>query len=169
MSCLRSGDLSSKDFLQLIETYEWPEPPLLMAFSAAEARFGRYAFDNAFLSQTEQGRIFSAGGEIKWRQVEGLVRVVYLGKGPGPGHLTDYSQELAGLSPLSRQFLLWGVRTDTQSEWIEQHVPHRFSYPIDTARSPRGRVALIVEDWADRSGVPQFSRYQGIIEVEGGQ
>lgn len=168
MTCLYSGDLLPNDFLQVIEQYSWPDRALMMGFTPVEARFERFVFDGAFLSQTEEGRIFCPTGELRWRHVQQMIRAVYLGKPPGPENLSDFSRELDGLSPSRSQFLLWGERTDTQNEWLEQQVPHRFSYPIDTAAFPRGRVALVVEDWRDRAGIPRFSRYHSIIEVKGG-
>lgn len=169
MTCLYSGDLPPNDFLRLLESHPWAQDALLMTFTAIEARFSRFAFDSTFLSQTEQGRIFCPLGELRWRRVEQYFRVVYLGEPPVPENLSDASHELEGLSQDRRQFLLWGERTDTANEWLEQQVPQRFSYPIETAEFSRGRVALIVEDWADRGGIPRFSRYHSVVEVKGGK
>ncbi|MFH1114071.1 MAG: CRISPR-associated protein Csx19 [Pseudomonadota bacterium] len=169
MTYLGSGDLAPNDFLQLIQMCSLPEQSLLMAFSPVEARFVPFAYDGEFLTETEEGRIFSSSGELKWRRLDTFIRVVYLGEDPLPAGLADWSRELVGLSSCTRQFLLWGERTDTEPEWLEQQVPHRFCYPIETALFRRGRAALVVEDWTDRAGIPRFSRYRGIIEVEGGK
>lgn len=169
MTRLCAADLTSADFLSIIESHAWPEDALLMAFTPTMSRFERLVFDRAFLSQTEEGRVFWPAGELKWRRIQELLRVVYLGAPPAPPPLTDFSEELKGLSPCLRQYLLWGVRTDTRNEWLEQQVPHRFSYPIETAKFSRGRAAIVVEDWTDKAGIPRFSRYHSIIEVTGGE
>ena len=58
---------------------------------------------------------------LKWRSMPpGLLRTVYLGDLPLPAALSDCSSELNGLSPGKRQFLLWGERTGTANEWLEQ-------------------------------------------------
>jgi hypothetical protein len=168
MTYLCTGDLPTNDFLTLVETHPWPKDVLLIVFTPAEACFDRYAFDKKFLAQTDQGRIFSATGELQWRRLDQVMRVVYLGDPPAPENLSDCSSALNGLLPSRRQFLLWGERTETKHEWLEQQVPHRFSYPIDATRFPRGRAALVMEEWADSAGIPRFSRYHSIIEVRGG-
>ena len=168
MEYLCSSDLSTDEFITVVKDYTWPEDALLMAFTPAEARFDRYTFDKVFLAQSDQGRIFSATGELQWRCLDRVMRVVYLGEAPVPEDLSNFSTELNGLSSSRRQCLLWGERTDTSDEWLEQQVPHRFSYPIDTARFPRGRAALIIQEWADSAGMPRFSRYHSVIEVTGG-
>lgn len=169
MAYLCSGDLSPGRFLDLIKTHSWPEASILMAFTPAEARLMRFVNDESFLSATEQGRIFSSEGELRWRSLGRSFRLVYLGNPPIPDDLTDFSSELETLSPVSQRFLLWGERTDIQNEWLEQQVPHRFNYPIDSAQFPRGRAALVVEQWVDAAKIPQFSRYHSIVEVKGGQ
>lgn len=168
MARLCSGDLSPNDFMDLIAGHTWPDDALAIAFSPAQPWFGAIVDLNAeFMSQTEQGRIFCPIGELFWRRLNKEFRVVYLGESPPEEGLEDYSSELAGLSPHRRQLLLWGVRTETQNEWMEQQVPHRFEYPVADAKFPRGRVALVVEDWKDTAKLSHFSRYHSIIEVKG--
>lgn len=167
MAHLCCADLPPGEFLQLVQNNPWPDDALLMASTAAEARFTRYKFDPEFFAQCDQGRIFSAAGEFRWRSLGRLLRLVYLGDAPVPETLADYSSELDGLVQSRRQFLLWGVRTDTKPQWLEQQVPHLFDYPVDTAQYSRGRAALIVEDWEDTAGIPRFSRYHSITEVKG--
>lgn len=168
MARLCSGDLSPQDFARLAQGHAWPKGSILMAFSPAEVRLQRFTDpDEKFMSQTDQGRIFSPEGELRWRRMDDAMRTVYLGDSP-PGGLPDCSSELDGLAPTIRQLLLWGVRTETGNEWLEQQVPHRFAYPVESAGFPRGRVALKVEDWKDTARIPRFSRYHSIVEVEGG-
>jgi len=169
MAHLCSGDLSPDRFLALIESHPWPEGAVLMAFTPAEARLMRFVYDSGFLSSTEQGRIFSHEGELRWRNIGKTIRMVYLGYSPIQNVLSDFSSELETLSPISQQLLLWGERTDSRNEWLEQQAPHRFDYPIDSAQFPRGRAALVVEQWVNAAKIPQFSRYHSIIEVKGGQ
>ncbi len=166
---LCSGDLSPGRFLELINAHSWPEAAILMAFTPAEARLIRFVGDDLFLSTTEQGRIFSPEGELRWRSLGQTIRMVYLGYPQISNDLSDYSSELETLSPFNQRFLLWGERTDSQNEWLEQQTPHRFNYPIDSAQFPRGRAALVVEQWVNAAKIPQFSRYHSIIEVKGGQ
>ena len=155
---LAAGDLPLNAFLHLCETAVWPEVPLLLAFTAAEARFAPYRYDAGFLSQTDQGRIFGPSGELRWRQLATGLRVVYLGLSGVPEGLVSYCEHLQHLRRAKRRLLLWGVRTDLENEWLEQQIPHRLVYPLDTAVQRRGRVALVVEDWCDTAGIPRFSR-----------
>lgn len=169
MAYLRTGDISPVEFGECIGKFDWPTPPFLMAFSPARALL--YRFTPALLGQmkdTEQGRIFSPAGELRWRVIGESLRVVYLGEEPGPESLSDCSGELNGLSPQSRTLLLWGERTNADDEWLEQQVPHRFAFPIEKKAFSRGRAAVVVEDWLDAGGLPRFSRYRELIEVKGG-
>lgn len=168
MAHLCSVDFSYNDLINILQQYQWTEDACLMAFTPAEARFKRFspADDVSFLSSTESGRIFSPSGELVWRRMERNLRATYLGNIPPP-NFSDYTSQLDSLSPYKRRLLLWGVRFEIENEWLEQQVPHRFTYPIDTTEYPRGRAALIVEDWKDAANIPRFSRYHSVIEVKG--
>jgi hypothetical protein len=164
---LCAGDLHASDFMTLLSGQSWPKDTLFIGFSPAEARFDRVVImDTAFVSQTEQGRLFAASGELSWRRLDDIVRAVYIGENP-PAGLSDCSDQLSGLNPVSRQVLLWGVRTENKDEWVEQQVPHRFVYPVDSREHVRGRVALIIEDWEDDAKNACFSRYHSISEIKG--
>ncbi|MGA2404153.1 MAG: CRISPR-associated protein Csx19 [Syntrophobacteraceae bacterium] len=169
MACLHARDLDVEGFLEIVESTSWPADSILMGFSPAEARFEffRPKECRSFLCSSDQGRIFSPKGELKWRRVDDKLRVVYLGSPPAPGELSDYSDELKPLRPTDSELMLWGERTDLQDEWIEQQVPHRFAYPIGTKTIPRGRAVLTVETWLNKAKIPQFSRYLGLKEVKG--
>lgn len=168
MTCLYAADLEPDEFLSLVERHSWPDGAILMAFTVREARLSSFVYDASLLAETEEGRVFSPDGELKWRRIDQKFRVVYLGAHPGPAGLEDCSLELQGLTSDQRQYFLWGVRTDTQNEWLEQQVPQRFSYPISTGQFGRGRVALVVEEWNDAAGIPRFCRFHSLIEVKGG-
>lgn len=168
MAFLSSADLDLHAFLTLVEAHKWPDDALIMAFTPVDACLEKFVFNSGdFLSKTEQGRIFSPQGELRWRKLESLIRTVYLGNDLPPAGLIDFSSELDGLTPNHRQLLLWGERSDSKPEWLEQSVPHRFNYPIDTAQYPRGRAVIMVEEWSSDEKIPQFGRYHNIIEVEG--
>lgn len=168
MAYLKSADLTVDEFTQLIAGYPTSEATLMMAFSPAKERFEKFSPDTAFLATTEQGRIFSQSGELRWRLIKpAMFRVVYIGQEVFDSPLQDYSPELEELETSYAEFYLWGVRTDLEFEWLEQQVPHRFNYPIDTKKINRGRVALVVEVWSESHGIPQFSRYHSIKEVKG--
>jgi hypothetical protein len=167
MQRLYATDLPMADFLTTIKKFQFNEESLLLAFSPAQFKFQRYSLDESFLAATDQGRIFSPAGELKWRRVGKHMRMVYLGNQMPPGVFTDYSVQLEPLKAVKHQLILWGIRTDTRDEWIEQQVPHRFSYPVTGKQYSRGRLALVVESWYDRGGIPVFSRYHHIKEIEG--
>ncbi len=164
---LAAGDLTPNAFTDLCGTLTWPDEALLQAFTVAEARFDFYQDDAAFLHQTDQGRIFAPAAELRWRRMGDLMRVVYLGAAPAPAGLVPHPAALEGLTPARRTLLLWGVRTDQEPEWLEQQVPHRFTYPLSTAARSRSRVGLVVEDWCDAAGIPRFSRYHHLSEEKG--
>jgi hypothetical protein len=167
MVALRANDLDIKDFIDTVRNYHFPDNALQMVFTPAEARFNFYNFDEFFLSITDQGRIFSPEGELKWRRVNQILRAVYLGVAPGPEKLEDRSTELKPLTSQYEEFFLWGVRTDLKDEWIEQQIPHRFVYPLDGKNYLRGRVTVIMESWVDVAGFPMFRRYHSIKEISG--
>ncbi len=165
MSFLFAKDLNIQDFLALPEKHTWPEDALLMTFSPARHCFERFVYDESFLSGTDQGRIFSPQGEMRWRRYGHKMRVVWLGNAAFPEGLTDYSDKLKNLQQEEKEFILWGVRTDTENEWIEQQVPHRFVYPIKGKEFFQGRAALVTERWTDESGIPVFGRYCTVREI----
>lgn len=167
MAQLMSGRVTKAELLQVVSGVSWPDQTIIMAFTPITCRFDWYKQDNQFLQATEQGRIFAPHGELRWRLLGNSVGIVFLGDSGGPSLLTDASAQLAGLTPRQRKILLWGVRTDTKGEWLEQQVPQRFEYPISGTQFARGRVALVVEEWADAVGIPQFSRYHSVLEVKG--
>jgi hypothetical protein len=166
MTCLQAQDLDPEAFLKLIEKTLWPKDCLLLAFTPAAARLASYAFDREFLAATDHGRIFGPWGELKWRRLDGLVRVVYLGEDLSLP-LKDYPQQLAKLEDSEDTLFLWGRRTDLQDEWLEQQVPQRFTFPITGKTFSRGRVALRVEHWGPPNGWPVFSRYHSLTETTG--
>jgi len=89
---------------------------------------------------------------------------LYLGECPPEG-LPDFSEELQGLHSRYKTFILWGERTELKDEWLEQQIPQRIRYPLQTKEYNRGRVVLTIEQWVDDYGIPRFSRYMGINET----
>ena len=168
MAHLHAQDLDLAAFLKMCEKISESDEYLLMAFSPALALFDFYRYNEYFLKTSDQGRIFITWGEYKWRRVGEMMRVVYLGEVPPLAGLHDFSDALEGMTPIQQAHILWGVRTDLENEWIEPKVSPYFSYPITTSAYPRGRAALIVENWVDPSGFPRFARYHSIKEIEGG-
>jgi len=166
MAFLHAADLTADAWLELVRGIPLAGDEVLMAFSPAEARLEVFTLDESFLERTDQGRIFSPQGELKWRRVNGMVRAVYLGESP-PAGLEDRSPLLEGLSPTLEERFLWGVRHDLDKEWIELEACHRFRYPVTTEEHSRGRLALVTELWEDSAGVPRFGRYRALKEVPG--
>lgn len=169
MSYLFANDLSTEDFLSLTQKHIWPQDALLMAFSPARFAFEPFVCDESFLSGTDQGRIFSPQGELRWRRCGDKMRVVWLGDAEAPEGLSNHSDKLENLQQEKKEIILWGIRTDLEFEWIEQQVPHRFAYPIKNGEFSRGRVALVTETWTDESGIPVFARYCRLTEIQGGK
>ncbi|MBW1987361.1 MAG: hypothetical protein JRI50_09100 [Deltaproteobacteria bacterium] len=167
MSGLYARDLDPEEFLKVVEETTWPKDSILMAFSPAQARFSWFRYDATFLRSSDQGRIFSPAGELKWRRLDDKFRVIYLGETIPSLGLADHSALLKDLQPEQGELILWGVRTDRQDEWIEQQVPQRFVYPVSGEKISRGRVELVVENWLDSHGLPQFSRYHSLKECQG--
>ena len=164
MSFLLQKDLGPDEFVDVVKKTSFPAGALMMAFSPAEARFEEFRFDEAFLKETEHGRIFSPDGELKWRRIGSLARTVYLGDRNPPEGLDDFSRMLEGMSKNTGEIVLWGVRNDKDGEWIEQKVPHRFAYPSSGERHPRSRAAVVVETWSSLNGANAFSRYHSLKE-----
>jgi len=167
MAFLCADDLDVQQLTALIKNNAWPDDALIMAFAPGRFCFDFYEFDEAFLTETDQGRIFSDKGELRWRRMDDLRRVVYLGEAP-PAGMTDCSETLQGHKPEIMERILWGRRTDTQDEWIEQQTPHRFQYPVVENKFSRGYAVLKIENWVDATGVPRFARYHSLTEMEGG-
>lgn len=173
MAILKTKDLALTEFIVIVQRYHelgiqhFQTTPLLLAFSPAQALFETLDLDRHFLETTEQGRIFSPEGELKWRRVGDRMRVVYLGKELAPEGLEDRSSELVDLEKHHSELILWGQRSETKNEWIEQQVPNRFNYPISTAQHSRGRAAISIENWIDAFGFTKFSRYHSLKEIPG--
>jgi hypothetical protein len=167
MQRLYTMDLPVEDFITILKQFQFDQESLILAFSPAQFKFQRYSLDESFMIASDQGRIFSPAGELKWRRPGKQIRMVYIGNQKPPEGFTDYSNQLESLKVVKHELILWGIRTDTRDEWIEQQVPHRFSYPVTGKEYSRGRVALVVESWLDNSGLPVFSRYHHIKEIKG--
>ncbi len=181
MSVLFNGDLTLEQFERCLSDLTWLPDALVLAFAADSFCFSPFNGWDPFLSRTDQGRIFCPQGECQWRRLripaspedqektKDLMRLVYLGESHAfpEGFLEEATHLLQGLKPVQSHRYLWGERTDLENEWIEQQVPHRFVYPISTAKYPRGRVRLVVEEWLDQSGDVVFSRFHHIEETEG--
>jgi hypothetical protein len=138
MQQLYTADIPFEDFPAVLKQFQWAEESLLLAFSPAEFKFERFVLNESFIAATDQGRIFSPQGELKWRRVGNNMRLVYLGNPVQAEGFTDYSAELEPLKPDQYELILWGIRTDTKNEWIEQQVPHRFDYPVTGKPISRG-------------------------------
>ncbi len=165
---LHSGDMNIKTLGEITHQWDIPADALAMVFDPAEWRFCRAdELEDGFIERSERGRFFSPQGELRWRSVNsGLMRTVYLGENPPQG-LEDCSSKLNGLrrAENTRRFLLWGVRTPGENEWIEQQAPHRFRYPCGENETYTGggeRIALVVQDWVDNASIPHFSRYHSL-------
>lgn len=173
MPFLQVKDLAKEAFADLIHQYHmhamesFNTLPLLLAFSPAKAVFEPLEPDESFFKTTEQGRIFSPEGELKWRLVNDQIRVVFLGDIEPPEGLIDRSSELENLVKDSAELILWGEWRDSNRAWIEQQVPHRFQYPISSKNYSRGRAAIEIENWNDTFGFPRFSRYYCLKEISG--
>lgn len=167
MAILLSDDLPVEHFVDAVSRGNWPKGTLLLAFTHSAYRFERFLPDDEFMAATVEGRLFSPAGELRWRRMNGNIRAVYLGEGPSPLQLNDTTSYLEGLKPEKGEFILWGVRSDLENEWLEQQVPQRFSYPLDGEEYPCGRVAVVVEIWVDEAGFSRFSRYHSIKERTG--
>jgi hypothetical protein len=165
---LYSADLNSTDFIELIKDISWPEHTVLIAFSPVESRFEYYSFVPDFLALTEQGCIFSPEFEFKWRKIDDFFRVLIMGDFPDemPAGFSNQTGLLADFYPCNKSLFLWGERSDNNcDEWLEQQVPHRFSYPFSGA-GRRCRLSLSLQEWSDKHGNVNFSRYLKLVEGE---
>lgn len=180
---LKAKDISLDELLEVIEALEvakqdgrlrcWTEAPDGWAFDWWPGRngqmrcygAGRMAYNDNVMSnlgRSTTGRLFSPGGELRWRQLSSTgsrnYRCVFLGQSDWVGSLLDdKSTELADLKSERQQHLLWGQQSDrSPGEWIELRIPHRFRYPIDVAAQ---RVVLELEYWRDTTENLHFVRY----------
>ena len=128
----------------------------------------------AALARSTAGRLFTPGGELRWRVVpalgESCWRTVFLGSSDWVGAtLEDHSKSLEGLHPTRGRFFLWGRQTEhTPGEWIELRIPHRFRYPVDGGGgSVQGNsVQVEVEQWRDEVGELHFFRLCDLVAAE---
>ncbi len=168
---LYANDLLRQDFIETIKNQTWQTTPIIIAFTLERAYFQDFEFNDILFVQTTEGRIFSAEGEIKWRMVGEKLRVVYLGTGVPPQNLKDYTPELDNLRKEEdlTHFVLWGRRYvkdgSKANEWIEQQVPHRFTYPCAKNDSANNRICVRVENWVNNVKETKFSRYHSITEI----
>lgn len=162
-----SRDFVPDEFIAFIDQHHFPETALIMAFSPSETVLETWSNSISIESFSENGRVFWPEGELKWRKIDGMIRAVYLGSEPFTDKMEDYSSEWKDLKCQPHEFILWGERSDTEYEWLEQQVPHRFNYPIDGKKYSMGRIALVIENWTDPSGFVLFSRYHSLKEIPG--
>ncbi len=152
MPFLHADDLNTEDFIEIVRKASFPEDSLLMTFSPAQAYFVPFRFDESYLTGTDQGRIFSPEGELKWRRIGDKMRVVYLGDKP-PDGLEDHSTEMSRLKSEQSCFILWRIGIAKKAAWIYKQFPE-------------GQVSLVVEKWLDSSGLARFSRYHGLKAIK---
>ena len=117
------------------------------------------------LRQSPAGRIFAPGGEIKWRLLDaGRCRLVFLGDSDWLPGVLKVRDELDRLRLVRRpeKMILWGQQTDdSEGDWVELRIPHRFRYPApgeDQAPARSVGVVINTEVWSDRWGEPHFVR-----------
>ncbi|CAN2041394.1 conserved hypothetical protein [Candidatus Magnetomoraceae bacterium gMMP-15] len=147
MAFLCSNDLTIEDFLDLVNNFSFPKESRLMAFSPAKACFEEFHFEESFLKLTDQGRIFSPEGELKWRRLDGMMRVVYLGEMSAPEVLIDYSSKLKNLKPQQSELILSK----------KYKLPNQSSNPVSDKKY--STEILVVENWIDSAKMIKFSRY----------
>lgn len=166
---LYANDLLRQDFIETIKNQTWQTMPIVIAFTLEQAYFQEFKFDNGLFGQTTEGRIFSEEGEIKWRRLGEMLRVVYFGVGTPPQNLIDYTADLDELKESYTSFILWGRRYIKDgvltNEWIEHQVPHRFTYPIVKNDTKGNRVCVKVENWSNNVGEIKFSRYHSLTVI----
>lgn len=167
MSQLLACQASASDLNRIVSRHTWSEDALLLAFSMNRFWFEPMNDQAEYLMETDQGRIFSPQGELKWRLVDKNYQLVYLGENGPSEFVEDYSHELQGLTLFTKSLFLWGERTNLEREWIEQQVPHRFDYPVKTNIHKKGRIKLLIQEWQNNAGAPCFSRYHSLQEVKG--
>jgi hypothetical protein len=168
MTCLFANDVNFDQFLSVINSCPFPENAVIMSFSPAQAVFEKYEYNEKDLLLTHEGRIFSEDGELKWRRIDNMIRMVYLGSHHPIEILNDHSEKLSQTTSKRFDLILWGKRTDLKNEWIEQQVPHRFyKYPVDSNAFEQGRVAIEVERFMDNAGKAVFSRFCRVKEIKG--
>lgn len=184
---LKAGDLTLPDLQRLLAELTFPEAEQARCWLDAPDGWaldywrgmngivrwngaGRDPYDEPLkkvISRVTTGRLFTASGELKWRQLpvlgERSCRVVFIGKGWASVSLETLPsrEELADLSCDEATYPLWGQQTrHTPGEWIDLRIPHRLCYPVDAEMPTQGRVItqVKVEIWKDRCGEPQFIR-----------
>lgn len=165
MACLCHIDLNVAAFQHLLESVAYPEPAWAWLEHVDQWSFKR--LDATALIVCEQGRIFTASGELKWRRIRPeLWRIVFLGNQLWPGleTLLDASDVLADLESVRKKQVLWGDFHPASGMWIELRIPHKFNYPIE----PSPNVCLVTKIWrSKRDGSVHFQRYCELQPMEG--
>lgn len=121
------------------------------------------------VSKSEWGCIFQPLWELRWRRLEpfvdGRFRVRFAGE-PGDDlqatleELLRCALDVEGWQAEQRKYRLWGEHSEaTDPDWIELRIPHRFRYPVPTARYVWLEATLM----RDRQGVLQLVRWQRLF------
>ena len=135
MACLCHIDLNVAAFQHLLESVAYPEPAWAWLEHVDQWSFKR--LDATALIVCEQGRIFTASGELKWRRIRPeLWRIVFLGNQLWPGleTLLDASDVLADLESVRKKQVLWVIFT-LQAVWIELRIPPSSTTPLNQAQT----------------------------------
>lgn len=167
MTIFKAKDLSKDIWQSLLEHLEVPQQTRMIIETPEQVVFTWFKASLIPFADCTRGRIFHTKGELKWRQIDGCYRSVFLGREDWVGDiLDDAADELEGLLPENGEMVLWGMRTDLTNEWIEQSVPHRFNYPFEGGSIPYGRLKLITENWHDSLGHLVLTRFLDLQEME---
>jgi len=123
-----------------------------------------------------RGRIFSAHGELRWEQQDGMFWTVYCGENldlPGFTQETLTELESENLRLDERSYFLWGKRVEAQDlptlglpvqtiAFVELQIPRILRYPISNAAK---RVKIKVKEYFAADGSLAYARFIGLEEI----
>lgn len=163
---LKSGDLSQKEILSLLENLTSDSYKFMIIETISTNNisiFNEKEISNDFISLN----LFSVHGELKVKKLDkDQYRCVYLGNKSVDYPLKDYSEKLKDLNEIRDQIILWGEKKEGQNFFVEQEIPHYFNYPLEIKEKGTSRVILKMSLLKDDNGETQFFRYIDLEEVK---
>ncbi|MBI2566879.1 MAG: hypothetical protein HYV63_07610 [Candidatus Schekmanbacteria bacterium] len=194
MAVLRCADIDRERLAAVAEALAGDgEGWWLWSTSAGDWRLRRW-HAGALPEDSEEGRLFSRAGELRWRRIGAdpkngveAMRAVFLGDAAPPAiaSFAVRDEELARCRRSEAPVVLWGrlLERGSQPVWFEQQIPHRLRYEPEAgglgdgeARGGDGdgdgdapeRVALLQEEWRSGQGL-QLCRWKALVPFQFGE
>lgn len=172
--CLKAvTDITTADAFYVMEIAWWDRPTEMLAFNDGLAELQITPEDSL------RGSAFGPNLEIRWREINGKIRVVIFSEMPLPGlEKVDPQVSWKSISPKSigwdmkssnnRSVLLWGSEFNPDHTWSELRIGRPLNYPVAHQNGKVSGVHLKIVEYLNTSGQVVLARRSGLYAMSPG-